>query len=114
MWPGRPGSKWQILVTCWRRNLWIFVELSTPIGPISGHPAAPPLRSLFVSMTLSASIFRSDYGIASAIGLFEHTRHEKPTALYALGGIAMRSKLIFGAMTQVSNRFLLVKLASTA
>jgi predicted molibdopterin-dependent oxidoreductase YjgC len=32
---------WQIVVTCRRRNLWTFVELSTPIGPISAHDAVP-------------------------------------------------------------------------
>jgi hypothetical protein len=65
-------------------------------------------------MTLSGSIFLSDYGIASAIGLFEHTRPLNTDYLVCTWRIAMRSKLIFGAMTQVSNRFLLVRLASTA
>jgi hypothetical protein len=65
-------------------------------------------------MALSASIFRSDYGIAIAIGLFEHTRPLKTHYLVCTWRIAMRSNLIFGAMTQVSNRFLLVRLASTA
>lgn len=69
-------------------------------------------RSPFVSTTSSACIFRSHYGIASAMRLFEHARPLSTHDPACIWRITMRSKLVFGATTHVPNRFLLVKLAS--
>jgi hypothetical protein len=55
-------------------NLWTFVEFSTPIEPASHMMRGRLQRSPLDSMRLRGSMFRSDYGIASAIGLYEHTR----------------------------------------
>lgn len=65
-------------------------------------------------MRFESSIFRSDYGIPSAVGVFEHTRPLNSYDFVCTWRIAMRSKLVFRAMAQVSNRFLLVRLASRA
>jgi hypothetical protein len=103
-----------MLVARGRRNLWTFVELSTPIQPTSHMMHSRRQASPLDSVRLESSIFRSDYGIPSATGLFEHARPLNTHNLVCTWRIAMRSKLVFRAMTQVSHRFLLVRLASKA
>ena len=53
-------------------------------------------------------------GIPSAVSTVGHTRPWNKIDLVCIRRITMRSELVFGAMTQVPNRLLLVKLASKA
>ena len=46
--------------------------------------------------------------------MVEHTRPLNTHDLACIGELQVRSKLVFGAIMQVPNRFLLVKLASRA